>query len=190
MVASRTDYGAVIWYRPKANGSTVSSVQVKKLTTVQWLAMKATMGCYHTMSTKVMELESATQPVWLWLQTKALSSIARIQSLAHEHPVKKWLARVEKTAAQNRKIKHMSNLENTAVQFLSLIKDIQEITTFKRPPWDPNLEKQKDRTDKNIEALTTKEDLRTEIKKLAATKWKEQLEAGNKPGNMVAPYLH
>ena len=34
VIAPRMDYGAVIWHRPKRDGSTASTTQVKKLTTI------------------------------------------------------------------------------------------------------------------------------------------------------------
>jgi len=90
-VATRMDYGTIIWHRPKADGSTASSNQARKFTTVQRLAMKATTGCYRTTPTVAMELESATQPAWLRLQTKVLSAMARMQSLHSKHPLKQWI---------------------------------------------------------------------------------------------------
>jgi hypothetical protein len=185
------DYGAIIWHRPKAECSTASSVQAKKFTTVQWLAMKATTGCYRTTPTAAMELKSMTQQVWLRLQTKVLSSVARMQSLAHGHPIKKWLAKAKKAAALNKRIKHISNLENIAVQFPALIKDVQEISPFKQPLWDPDLQEQRHGPDKDLAQPleATKESVRLEIKKLAEEQWQKQWEAGSKPGNLITPHL-
>ena len=45
VIAPRMDYGAVVWHRPKHDGSTASTGQVQKLTTIQRLAMKAITGC-------------------------------------------------------------------------------------------------------------------------------------------------
>lgn len=58
-VAARMDYGAIIWHRPQANGSTA------------------------------MEIESGILPAWIRLQSKALSAITRMVSLAKDYPVQK-----------------------------------------------------------------------------------------------------
>ena len=40
VVAPRTDYAAIVWHRPKDDGSTTRGTQMRKLTTIQRLAMK------------------------------------------------------------------------------------------------------------------------------------------------------
>ena len=65
VIAPRTDYAAIIWHRPKDDGSTAGTVQARKLITVQRLAMKAILECYRTTPTAAMEIETGLQPPWL-----------------------------------------------------------------------------------------------------------------------------
>jgi len=81
------DYGAVIWHRPKRDGSTASTTQVKKLTTIQRLAMKAITGCYKTTPTAAMEIEAELHPTWIRLQTKVVLAIRCMRSLSASHPI-------------------------------------------------------------------------------------------------------
>lgn len=198
-VAARMDYGAMIWHRPQANGSTASTIQVRKFTTVQRLAMKAALGCYHTTPTAAMELESGIQPVWLCLQTKVLSATTRAVSLVHGHPVKKWLAKAKRKAAKARtvavkagaekcKIVHMSNLENIAVQFPFVLEDIEEVKPFMEIPWDPGPQLQQQNC-QEVKQRPTKQTRCVEIKKLAETTWQEQWNAAERSKNRAAPHL-
>src|SRR5213075_1942600 len=45
VIAPSTDYGAIVWHRPKYDGSPATSAQIRRLTTIQRLAMKAILGC-------------------------------------------------------------------------------------------------------------------------------------------------
>src|ERR1700758_4614504 len=90
---------------------------MRKFTTFQRLAMKATLGCYRTTPTTAMEIESGIQPAWLRLQTKALSAATRMQSLAPKHPIKRWIKKAKRAASSNTRITHISGFENIAVQF-------------------------------------------------------------------------
>ena len=62
VLAPRTDYAAVVWYQPRADGAMAGTTQVRKLTTVQRIAMKAVLGCYRTTPTAAMEIEADLQP--------------------------------------------------------------------------------------------------------------------------------
>jgi hypothetical protein len=46
VITARMDYGAIVWHRPKDDGSTAFTAQIRKLTTIQRIAMKAITGCY------------------------------------------------------------------------------------------------------------------------------------------------
>src|SRR5437667_9618630 len=81
VIAPRTDYAAIIWHRPKDDGSTAGTVQIRRLTTIQRLAMKATLGCYKTTLTAAMEMDTGLQPSCIRLQSNGLLSTTRIQSL-------------------------------------------------------------------------------------------------------------
>ena len=91
------DYAASIWHRPTDDGSMASSAQMRKLATVQRLAMKAILGCYKTTPTAAMEIESGLQPPWIHLQTKVLLAITWMQSLSAKHPVQEWVTRALRT---------------------------------------------------------------------------------------------
>ena len=97
VLAPRTDYAAVVWHRPRADGATAATTQVRKLTTVQRIAMKAVLDCYRTTLTAAMEIEADLQPTWLRLQSKVLLSTARMQSLSLRHPIHKWLQNALRT---------------------------------------------------------------------------------------------
>ena len=109
------------------------SAQVRKLSTVQRLAMKAILGCYKTTPTAAMEIESGPEPPWIRLQTKALLAVTRMQSLSAKHPIQEWLAGALRirTAA----VSHRSNLENILQQFPHMTATIETIEPFIRPPW-------------------------------------------------------
>jgi len=133
VIAPRMDYAAPIWHRPMHDGSTEACAHVRKLVTVQRLAMKATLGCYKTTSTAAMEIESDLQPLWIRLQTKVLLAITRMQSLSAKHPVKEWLMSALRT--RTAAITHRSNLENVLQQFPQTTERIESIEPFIRPPW-------------------------------------------------------
>ena len=80
-----------------------------------------------------MEMESGLQPVWLRLQTKALLTITRMQSLSTKHPIQQWLFNALRVRTAN--IPHRSNLENALQQFPYMSEDIESIEPFIRPPW-------------------------------------------------------
>jgi ribonuclease HI len=133
VVAPRTDYAAVIWHRPKDDGSTANTNQIGKLTTIQRLAMKATLGCYRTTPTAAMEIETGLQPAWIRLQTKTLLATTRMQSLSTRHPIHEWLANALRTRTAC--IPHRSNLENILQQFPHMCATIETIEPYIRPPW-------------------------------------------------------
>jgi hypothetical protein len=110
VIAPRMDYGAVVWHRPKHDGSAASTAQVRMLTTVQRLAMKAIMGCYKTTPTAAMEIEAELQPAWIRLQTKTLLTITRMRSLPAGHPTQEWISKALRSRTAN--VKHRSNLES------------------------------------------------------------------------------
>ena len=127
------DYAASIWYRPNSNGNAASSTQIRKLSTVQRLAMKAILGCYKITPTVAMKMESDLEPPWIRLQTKALLAITRMQSLSTKHPIQNWLANALRT--RTAVIPHRSNLENILQQFPHMTETIETIEPFIRPPW-------------------------------------------------------
>jgi hypothetical protein len=82
VVAPRMDCAAMIWHMSKADGSTASSIQVRRISTVQRIATKAILGCYRTTPTAAMKIEAGLAPAWIRLQAKALLSGTRMQSLS------------------------------------------------------------------------------------------------------------
>jgi Reverse transcriptase (RNA-dependent DNA polymerase)/Endonuclease-reverse transcriptase len=170
VVATRLDYGAVIWHRPKSDGSTAASLQSKKLTTVQRISMKATLGCYRTTSTAAMEVESAIMPVHLRLQVKTQAAVVRFQSLSRKHPIQRWLARARKKVLSGTKIRHLSNLENMLAEFPLTSETVQTKEPFQQAPWTCN---QSQDSDKNHN-LPSKEDQKKQIKEAAKKAWEDQ----------------
>ena len=132
IIAPRMDYAASIWHRPMDDRSTASSVQIKRSTTVQRLAMKAILGYYKTTPTAVIEIESGLQPPWIRLQTKVLLAITRMQSLSAKHPVQEWVTRALRT--RTAVIPYRSNLENALQQFSHMTESIESIEPYIRPP--------------------------------------------------------
>ena len=132
VIAPRTDYAALIWHRPKDDGSTAGTVQNRRLTTIQRLAMKAILGCYKTTPTAAMEIETGLQPPWIRLQTKVLLSTTRMQSLSSKHPIQEWLTNALRTRTAC--ISHRSNLENILQQFPHMCGRIETIEPYIRPP--------------------------------------------------------
>ena len=133
VIASRMDYGAVVWRRPKHDGSTASTTQVQKLTTIQRLAMKAITGCYKTTPTASIEIEAELQPAWIRLQTKVLLAITRMRSLSTSHPIQEWISNALRTRTAN--VRHRFNLESALQHFPILTEKVETIEPFIRPPW-------------------------------------------------------
>ena len=132
VIAPRTDYGATIWHQPRDDGSTAGTMQNRRLTTIQRLAMKAILGCYKTTPTAAMEMETGLQPPWIRLQTKVLLSITRMQSLSLKHPIQEWLTNALRTRTAC--IPYRSNLENVLQQFPYTCGRIETIEPHIRPP--------------------------------------------------------
>ncbi len=133
VIATRTDYGAVIWHRPKQDSTAATTPQARNLTTIQRLAMKAITGCYRTTPTAAMEIESDLQPAWIRLQTKVLLSVTRMQSLSLLHPIHEWISKALRTRTSV--LRHRSNLEHIFQHFPLLTGKIETIEPFIRPPW-------------------------------------------------------
>ena len=166
VIAPRTDYAAVIWHRPRADGSAAHSAQTRQLSTIQRIAMKTVLGCYRTTPTAAMELESGLPPPWIRLQTKVLCSFTRMQSLAQSHPIHDSLTNGLRTRTSC--VKYRSNVENILQQFPVTTAKISTIAPFTRPPWctaaDAHLHEAIDNT--QSQAHKEKE---TRIKQLKAT---------------------
>jgi len=177
IVASRLDYAAAIWHRPKMDGSTAASVQAHKLTTVQRIGMKATLGCYRTTPTVAMEIESGIMPAHLRLQTKVLGAVVRLHSLSRKHPIHWWLARAKKKVSSGKKITHVSNLENIAKEFPSIMEPVQMIEPFQQLPWEAKADAP---TVNN--RFPTKKEQRKKIKEAAKRTWVEQWRKEKKTG--------
>jgi len=109
-------------------------MQARKLSTVQRIAMKTILGCYHTTPTAAMELESDLPPPWIRLQTKVLCSLTRLQTLKQNHPIHEFLA--EGLRTRTAAVKHRSNIENIMQQFpITTTGTLGTIAPFTRPPW-------------------------------------------------------
>ena len=127
VAAPRLDYGAIIWYRPQRN----SSGSLSEVVTAQRMAMKAILGCFRTVPTAAMEIESALLPTHLRLQSKIVRTFIRFQALPQHHPV----AKVLKSAVRSTKSTFITTLEHLARMFPQHVKQMEEIHPYVRPPW-------------------------------------------------------
>ena len=151
VIAPRIDYAASAWHRPDKSGKTKTTAQIRTLTTIQRIAMKAITGCYRTTPTAALEIEAGLQPAWIRLQEKVLRAVTRLQSLSVKHPIHEWLgnARINRTAA----ITHRSNLENIMQQFPETATKIEAIEPYIRPPWwEPKIHIQVEATKNDAKA--------------------------------------
>ena len=133
VIAARTDYAAIVWHRPKDDNKIANTMQARKLTTIQRLAMKAIIGCFKTAPTAALEIETGLQPTWLRLQSKVLCATTRMQTLSSKHPLQAWLAEAMRTRTAC--TRHQSNLENILQQFPYMTESIETIEPYIRPPW-------------------------------------------------------
>ena len=149
VIVPRTEYAAIIWHQPKYDGSTTGTIQIRKLITVQRLAMKAILGCYRTTPTAAMEVETGLQPPWIWLQTKILLATTRMQSLSMKHPIQEWLT----SALQTRTacIPYRSNLENILQQFPTCAQGSRQLKRIFDPVVDTNCENQSRHNKRNCQ---------------------------------------
>ena len=98
--------------------------------------MKTILGCYRTTPTVAMEIESGLPPPWIRLQTKALSSLTRMQTLVTNHPIHEFLA--EGLRTRTAAVKYRSNIENILQQFpITTNGTLGAISPFTQPPWCP-----------------------------------------------------
>jgi hypothetical protein len=173
-VATRMDYGAIVWHRPDAKGQTQHSAAMRKFTTVQRIGMIGVLGCYRTTPTLALEIDSDLQPSWLRLQTKVLSSYTRFKSLPHRHPVKTRIRNARSNVKSTAKLTHVSNLENIYLQFPKLAKEkIAKVQPFTKAPWETTHTTEEQTTEDQEDPVATKKSQRAKIKKLAQDRWKE-----------------
>ena len=86
-----------------------------------------------------MEIESGLPPPWIRLQTKALSALTRMQTLATNHPIHEFLTEGLRTRTAD--VKHHSNIENIMQQFpITTTGALHAIPPFTRPPWGTTTE--------------------------------------------------
>ena len=115
VVAPRLDYAAVIWNRPKADRSMAGLAHSRSFAAIQHIAMRAALACYRTAPTAAMEMESGLQPPWIRLQHKALTSVARMQSLSIHHPIHAYISKALRMCTTCSP--HTTILENIFSQF-------------------------------------------------------------------------
>jgi hypothetical protein len=185
VVVPRIDYATAIWHRPDIKGKTANSSQAKSLSTIQRIAMKAITGAYRTTPTEAMEIESGLLPPWLRLQSKALTAIIRMKSLATKHPIHKWFRRA---TSSKRSAAYKSNIENILDNFPITQRDVETVRPFAEgPPW---VTKKQTLTTRNRldfesdEPSETAKSLSKEVKANTYTQWTETWgsnESTNKP---------
>jgi hypothetical protein len=129
----RSKYVLVHFTRNTRQSTTVSSIQVRRISTVQRVAMKAILGCYRTTPTAAMEIEAGLAPAWIRLQTKVLLSGTRMQSLSIRHPIHKWLQCALRTRTAS--TRHQSILENMLNPFPFITTRIETIEPYIPASW-------------------------------------------------------
>jgi hypothetical protein len=86
--------------------------------------------------TAAMETESDLPPPWIRLQTKVLSALTRMQTLAINHPIHEFLA--EGLRTRTSAVRQRTNIENIMQQFeITTAGTLSAIPPFTRPPWCP-----------------------------------------------------
>ena len=175
VIAPRMDYGAIIWHRPLANGSTAQSMQMKKFTTVQRIAMKTILGCFRTTATMAMTIESDLVPAWIRLQTKIQTSLTRMQALNSNHPIHEFID--EGLRTRTAAVKHRTNIENILQQFeITTVGRLKLIAPFTRPPWrptDPDLNQYEATENDKQNAYREKQARIKQIKQAAQAQWND-----------------
>src|SRR5436190_4719934 len=107
---------------------------MKKLETVQRLAMKAILGSFRTTPTMALQIETDLPPPHLRLKSKILRYITRLQTLPANHPLTKWMERAKSN--RHTELTHISNLEHLTRSFPEYTTACMEkIVPYIRPPW-------------------------------------------------------
>ena len=133
VAAPRMDYGAIIWHKPNDNIRSPTTVQLRKLATVQRQAMKTILGCFRTTSTSALEIETDMPPPQWRLTQKILQSVTRLKTTPRTHPIQSWIT----AACMSRQdAPHRSNLENLAHQYPEYMHaNLETIIAYTHPPW-------------------------------------------------------
>ena len=132
MAAPRTDYAAIVWYRPEDTRTAQTTAQLRALSSLQGRVMRAMTGCFRTTAITAMEHETALLPPQWRLRSKVLSTVTRMLTTATSHPIHRRI---------NRALKHwgppfISNLENLIRHYPKYIQPgMEHITAYVRPPW-------------------------------------------------------
>ena len=158
IVVPRTDYGAIIWHRPKAHGQ-LPAGKINRLVGPQRLAIKAIIGSFRIAPTSALQYEMQLPPPDLRLKRKVLQSLTRMHTLPSSHPISPWVEKATWDSRQQQTC-HISNLESLARNFPEYTTTlVEKISPFIRPPWwtprikvhiEPNKQKAKKHHDNTI----------------------------------------
>src|SRR5579859_6839990 len=132
VTAPRMDYAAVIWHRPE-DKTAPTTQQLRKLSTVQRLIMRAITGCFRTTPTAALEHETTLPPPKFRLREKILKAVTRMQTLPPDHPLHKWICQARQNGSH--KMPFPSNLENITKHFPEYMHKVETIHPYIRPPW-------------------------------------------------------
>ena len=133
IVVPRTDYGAIIWHRPKAHGQ-LPAGKINRLVGPQRLAIKAIIGSFRIAPTSALQYEMQLPPPDLRLKRKVLQSLTRMQTFPSSHPISPWVEKATWDSRQQQTC-HISNLESLARNFPEYTTTlVEKISPFIRPP--------------------------------------------------------
>src|SRR5579859_4453829 len=101
-----------------------------------------------------MEIDTSLLPTHLRLCKKILQSMTRMQTVQENHPIYQTIKR----AMNSRSGRHISTLEYLTRSFPELVKPLEVIKPYARPPWwtPPPLKPKQPSTRKSQNKLTTK----------------------------------
>jgi ribonuclease HI len=123
------DYAAIVWHRPTKHERPPASLS--KLETAQRTAMKAILGAFRTTTTSSMEIDTSLLPAHLRLREKILQSMTRMQTAQEKHPIHQTITRATNSTSG----RHISTLEYLTRSFPELVKPLEIIKPYARPPW-------------------------------------------------------
>ena len=136
VIRPRIQYAAAIWHRPEDTRNSPAISQVKRLTSVQRLAMKTITGCFKTTSTAALQHETELLPIELELRKQITKYLTRIQTLPKNHPTRLWLQKVIRYWRTTNSKTFISNLEYLVKRYPDYITEsMEEIHPYIKPPW-------------------------------------------------------
>ena len=137
VVAPRIDYAAIIWHQPYEKRLPIAS-QIKKLTTIQRLAMKSILGCFKTTSIQALQIESGLPPAEIHLKYKILCTAIRMKTMPPPHPMYYAVSRAVRVGGRFGDHTVLESLVHHHPDIME--REMETIRPFINPPWwSPNI---------------------------------------------------